>query len=65
MVTPAMFGEKAGPKSRKTGMHPKNKGRTDGEITIANFASLSPCVMVVVSSVLSMSGLSPIALSPV
>jgi hypothetical protein len=31
MVTPALFEEKAGPKSRKTGMHPKKKGRTDGE----------------------------------
>ena len=34
MVTPALFGKKAGAKSRKTGMHRKKKGkkgRTDGE----------------------------------
>ena len=31
MVTPALFGEKAGPKSRKTGMHRKKKGRKAGK----------------------------------
>jgi hypothetical protein len=29
MVTLALFEEKAGPKSGKTGMRPKKKGRTD------------------------------------
>jgi hypothetical protein len=30
MVTPALLGKKAGAKSRKTGMHPEKKSRTDG-----------------------------------
>ena len=58
MVTPALFGKKAGAKSRKTGMHRKKKGKKRQDrrrvITIANFASLSPCAMVVVPSVPSM-----------
>jgi hypothetical protein len=31
MVSPAVAGEKQGAKGRKTGMHPKKKGRTDRE----------------------------------